>query len=105
MCLRKAAARAFDPLGFTLYEVMLLLSIEEGVGRPHELRELLDVSAPAVSGLVTKLMDAGLVSRNAAGQDARKVSVRLTTKGCVAVHLIRDAWTAQAVGKREKLER
>ena len=81
------------------------LHIEEGVGRPHELRELLDVSAPAVSGLVTKLMDAGLVSRTAAGQDARKVSVRLTTKGCVAVHLIRDAWTAQTIEKREKLER
>lgn len=95
MRLRRAASRAFDPLGFTLYEAMLLLLVSRGMERPTDLIEMLDIQRTAVSALLTKFDRAGLVERKVDESDGRSVRVQLTPKGRKAAQDVSEAWAAQ----------
>jgi DNA-binding MarR family transcriptional regulator len=63
-----------------------------------ELSELERVTPPSMNRTVNALVGAGLVSRQGAADDGRKLALALTAAGCTVVQETRkrrDAWIAQ----------
>ena len=56
----------------------------------HELARALNVSRPAATGLMDRLVANGLARRTGDVQDRRVVRVTITAKGR---HIVRDIWT------------
>jgi DNA-binding MarR family transcriptional regulator len=77
--------RAAAEHGLAVQQYLALLAIEGFPGRDYvsmgELAERLQVAPHSAVGLVDRLQTAGLVKREAAEEDRRKVSVRLTRRG------------------------
>lgn len=70
-----------DGLPLTWYEVLLLLYEAEAPLRMHELADSLLLSRSATTRFVDRMVDAGLVAREAATADRRGVFVGLTARG------------------------
>jgi DNA-binding MarR family transcriptional regulator len=80
--LRLAASDIESELGITVAQLFVLQQL--GDGEPRSINEIADatVTDPStVSGLVRRLLDAGLVDRKRSRADARRAEVRLTAKG------------------------
>lgn len=90
--LKKAGGRAFSPLGLSYGQAMLLTFISRGCTAPTELAAVLGIVPPAVSALITNLVDLGLLERQNHKADARRVSVSLTSRGVETCRAMRDAW-------------
>lgn len=77
--------RAAEEHGLAVQQYLALLAIEGFPGRDHvsvgELAERLRIAPQSAVGLVDRLESAGLVSRESAAGDRRKVDVRLTRRG------------------------
>jgi DNA-binding MarR family transcriptional regulator len=77
--------RAAEEHGLAVQQYLALLAIEGFPGRDHvtvgELAERLRIAPHSAVGLVDRLEAAGLVGREAAAGDRRKVAVRLTRRG------------------------
>lgn len=77
--------RAAAEHGLAVQQYLALLAIEGFPGRDYvsvgELAERLQVAPHSAVGLIDRLETAGLVKRGPAGDDRRKVAVRLTRRG------------------------
>jgi DNA-binding MarR family transcriptional regulator len=77
---------------FAGQEQMLEALDRHGALTMSELAALLRVRAPTASKMVTRLAVLGFVERNPGREDARKVRVRLTRKGRMAVTRLQGLW-------------
>ena len=78
--------RAYRPLleaiGLTYPQYLVMLVLWESDGRPvREIADRLQLSSPAVSPILGRLEEAGLVVREQDPADARARRIRLTAKG------------------------
>ena len=77
--------RAAEEHGLAVQQYLALLAIEGYPGRDYvsvgELAERLRIAPHSAVGLIDRLETAGLVKREAAEEDRRKVTVRLTRRG------------------------
>lgn len=71
--------------GISAPQFRILDIINNGVDNPGQLAAMLDVSPPAVSLMVARLEDAGLILRQHAKFDRRRVILLLTEKGASLV--------------------
>jgi DNA-binding MarR family transcriptional regulator len=80
--LNRHLRREIHSLGVTGGQVSLLVTIQRqpGIG-VRELAGLERMSAPGMSKYVSRLEAAGLVGRDPAGQDRRRVGLRITAEG------------------------
>ncbi|WP_426753572.1 MarR family winged helix-turn-helix transcriptional regulator [Myxococcus sp. Y35] len=79
-------------------QLLALKAIADGVRSQSAIAERLLVDAPAVSRLVARLEEDGLVSRNT-GDDRRCVRLELSPAGWAELGLLRDAlvWTDEEI--------
>lgn len=82
----RAVTRAYkpllDPLGLTYPQYLALLSLwEHGQQSVSELGECLMLDSGTLTPLLKKLESKGLVERNRAADDERRVLIRLTNEG------------------------
>ena len=90
---KKASSEVLKPHGFTWQQFNLLRILRGQAGNPASMRliqeRMLDPQSNA-SRLVAKLLDKGLVSRETAEEDMRRVSVTLTHDGLAAIDAASD---------------
>lgn len=82
-------------------KVLLLVHLEGPLGG-HDLAQLLGVTAPTVSGLVDRLAERGLVTRQADAGDRRVRRLRLSPAGG---HLVEELLTAGQARRSALLHR
>jgi DNA-binding MarR family transcriptional regulator len=87
--------RAAESEGLAVQQYLALLAIEGFPGRNYvtvgELAERLQILSHSAVGLVDRLVKAGLVVREVAEEDRRKVHVKLTSKGRVKLEKLASA--------------
>ena len=101
--LKKSGGQAFDSVGLTYGQAMLLTLVERGHSTPGELAQLLDMVAPALSSLVSSLVSKGLLERQGLESDARRVIIALTPAGVTACQQLKNAWRENFVVKLDSL--
>jgi len=79
--LRTRLDQAFEPLGLTSQQAAVLIHVFTGTTSPTALSELLGSDTAATSRLVWRLVDKGLMTREAAKGDRRAAVVALTAQG------------------------
>lgn len=104
----RALRREAHAYGITAGQTSLLASIgrHPGLG-VRELAAREGVSAPAMTRYLDRLEAGGLLVRERASDDARRLSVRLTDEGLRALRSIssrRTAWLVERLGKLEPEE-
>ncbi len=90
--LRQASNAAFGTAGLTYGQALLLMNVERGVTQPKDLAQALGVVPQALSALVNRLIDQGLLERNYGQIDGRRVQIRLTQLGIDLCREINEAW-------------
>jgi len=75
------AQRAFEPIGLSPSQVLVLLMIHKGVDQPKRLAQQLDTVQSAVSALLGELQGRGLIDRAADPADRRRARLQLTPSG------------------------
>lgn len=87
--------RAAEADGLAVQQYLALLAIEGFPGRNHvtigELAERLQILSHSAVGLVDRLADAGLVTRQTPVEDRRKVNVTLTAMGRTKLKKLAEA--------------
>jgi len=82
----------------TLAQFLTLRAVAGGVDSSAQLARSAGVSGPAVSQLVSGLVDAGLLDRGGSTADRRRATLALTESGRIALHsataILRDAVAA-----------
>ena len=86
------AKRAFEPLGLSLTQVLVLEMIGRGVDRPKALAEGLETLQSAVSSLLADLEGRELVARHSDPLDRRVSRLQLTEQGRAQLMAIGEAW-------------
>ena len=80
--LRLAASDVERDLGITVAQLFVLQQLADGKARSiNEIAEGAVTDPSTISGLIRRLLDAGLVDRKPSSADARRAEVRLTAKG------------------------
>lgn len=93
--LTRGAAAAADGARLSLTQARVLSTLDrDGALRVSRLAELEGCAQPSMTGLVTRLSDAGLVTRTTDPADARAVLVALTDAGREALLANRRALSA-----------
>lgn len=95
---RLITERLGEQTGRPFMQLLALKSISDGVRSQSAIAERLLVDAPAVSRLVARLEEDGLVSRNT-GDDRRCVRLELSAAGRDELELLHDAlvWTDEEI--------
>jgi DNA-binding MarR family transcriptional regulator len=96
--LRTALDQEFEDLGLTSQQAGLLIHVHTGVTAPKALAELLGTDTAAISRLLDRLEDKGLVARTSHAADRRAVVVGLTRRGRALVPRLPPVF--EAVGRR-----
>lgn len=94
---RKIASRRLTPPQY----MTLMVLLEEGEQKMHDLADFLQVSTPAVTNLADKLEAAGYAKRSPHPTDRRALVIALTPEGTRAVTALREEGLAilrEAVG-------
>jgi MarR family transcriptional regulator, organic hydroperoxide resistance regulator len=93
-CYRREAEAVFAAHGIRAGQEYLLAALWHRDGqRPSELARTLSVSAPTVTKMLARLVDAGFVTNRADPTDTRSSIVQLTVKGKRARSRIREEIT------------
>lgn len=80
--LRTAERGCQEKLGVTPVQIAALYALKPGERLPQtELGRALDLSAAALTGLVARMVDAGLIMRQTHDEDARAIMLTLTDSG------------------------
>jgi DNA-binding MarR family transcriptional regulator len=94
-----------EQFGVTARQATLLVLVERNPGLTlRALAELEDISAPALSGQIDRLEDAGLLVRVRSEVDRRRVGLDLTRKGerlILSIRARRTAWLAERLDALE----
>ncbi|MFU8887413.1 MAG: MarR family winged helix-turn-helix transcriptional regulator [Trueperaceae bacterium] len=94
--LQHLAQRAFEPLGLSPSQVVVLLMIQRGVDQPKALAEQLETVQSAVSAVLRELQRRGLVARAVDASDRRRVHLQVTGAGLATLERAGDVWLATA---------
>lgn len=86
------AQRAFEPLGLSLMQVVVLELIARGTDRPKALAEALDTVQSAASARLSELEARNLITRHPDPDDRRIVRLNLTERGQQTLADIAQAW-------------
>jgi DNA-binding MarR family transcriptional regulator len=74
----------------TITKFRILDMVYNDVSNPVEIARMLDVSPPAISGMLDKLESGGFLKRVIDANDRRKIEVSLSKKGLAAVEKVND---------------
>jgi DNA-binding MarR family transcriptional regulator len=94
--LQHLAQRAFEPLGLSPSQVLVLLMIQRGVDQPKALAEQLETVQSAVSAVLRELQDRDLVARAVDPSDRRRVHLQVTDAGLATLERAGEVWLASA---------
>ena len=94
--LQHLAQRAFEPLGLSPSQVLVLLMIQRGTDQPKALAEQLETVQSAVSAVLRELQGRGLVGRAVDPRDRRRVHLQVTDAGLVTLERAGEVWLATA---------
>ena len=86
------AQRAFEPLGLSLMQVVVLEMIARGNDQPKALAEGLETVQSAVSARLAELEARGLIARHPDPDDRRIARLSLTVAGQETLAAIAEAW-------------
>jgi len=86
------AQRAFEPLGLSLMQVVVLEMIARGNDQPKALAEGLETVQSAVSARLAELEGRGLIARHPDPDDRRIARLTLTEGGEQALTAVAEAW-------------
>jgi DNA-binding MarR family transcriptional regulator len=103
--LNRHLRREIHSLGVTGGQVSLLVQIRQapGIG-VRELARLERISAPGMSKFVSRLEDAGLVTRTPLGSDGRRVGLTLTEDGNRVLRSVKSKRTAWLAARLRTLD-
>lgn len=97
-----ALATATD---LSVLQARVLLTVDRHApGTLAELGALMEMSAPATSRVVSRLVGAGLMERREATRDRREVVVALTDQGRDALRRLSEARTAALVSPLQSMD-
>lgn len=74
----------------TVPKFRILDMVYNGISNPVEIARMLDVSPPAISGMLEKLESGGFLKRVIDVSDRRRIEVSLSAKGLSAVEKVND---------------
>ena len=103
--LNRHLRREIHSLGVTGGQVSLLVQIRQapGIG-VRELARLERISVPGMSKFVSRLEDAGLVTRTPVGSDRRRVGLTLTEDGNRVLRSVKSKRTAWLAARLRTLD-
>ncbi len=90
------AQRAFEPLGLSPSQVLVLLMIQRGIDQPKALAEQLETVQSAVSAVLRELQGRELVARAVDPSDRRRVHLQVTDAGLATLERAGEVWLATA---------
>jgi MarR family 2-MHQ and catechol resistance regulon transcriptional repressor len=91
--IKRVSAEVAEESGLTVLQLMVLLKLRRGGRRPmSDLKDELDVTTGAVTGLVDRLERLGLVVRNPSEEDRRVTFLALTPEGVEAAKVAIALW-------------
>jgi DNA-binding MarR family transcriptional regulator len=90
------AQRAFEPLGLSPSQVVVLLMIQRGIDQPKVLAEQLETVQSAVSAVLRELQGRGLVARAVDPNDRRRVHLQVSEAGLATLERAGEVWLATA---------
>ena len=102
--LRQRAMQVYEPLGVRPTRVLLMELVDRGIDRPSRIAEVLEAVPPAVTAMVNELMEKGWLARERDATDRRRVHLRLTSEGQVALTEFRRAWDQAGRADLERIE-
>ena len=98
---KRLRKQVYSAEGLSLTETYTLSYLYQSPPKsPSELASLNKIKAQSMSQVLSRLEEAGLVSRSASKEDGRKVLISLAAKGKKVVEQTRherDEWLAQAI--------
>jgi DNA-binding MarR family transcriptional regulator len=104
--LRLAAGDVERELGITVAQLFVLQQLADGKSRSiNQLADETVTDPSTISGLMRRLVDAGLVNRKTSATDARRAEVSLTAKGRALLARAPKAPQAGLVAALEKMPR
>lgn len=90
------AQRAFEPLGLSPSQVLVLLMIHRGIDQPKHLAEQLETVQSAVSAVLRELQGRGLIARATDPADRRRVHLQVSDAGLATLERAGEVWLATA---------
>ncbi len=90
------AQRAFEPLGLSPSQVLVLLMIHRGIDQPKVLAEQLETVQSAVSAVLRELQGRGLIARATDPADRRRVHLQVSDAGLATLERAGEVWLATA---------
>jgi len=90
------AQRAFEPIGLSPSQVVVLSMIQRGIDQPKVLAEQLETVQSAVSAVLRELQGRGLVARAVDSNDRRRVHLQVTDAGLATLERAGEVWLATA---------
>jgi len=90
------AQRAFEPLGLSPSQVLVLLMIQRGIDQPKLLAAQLETVQSAVSAVLRELQGRGLIARAVDPNDRRRVHLQVTEHGLATLERAGEVWLATA---------
>jgi DNA-binding MarR family transcriptional regulator len=103
--LRDDAPHALLALNLTISQLKTLFLIDlQGEMNFKNLAAALGVSPPNVTGIVDRLVEHGLVSREYNQQNRREAKLKLTSRGDEIIDGLRERLSSQQTGLLERLE-
>jgi len=88
------AQRAFEPLGLSPSQVLVLLMIHRGIDQPKHLAEQLETVQSAVSAVLRELQGRGLIARATDPADRRRVHLQVSEAGLATLERAGEVWLA-----------
>jgi len=88
------AQRAFEPLGLSPSQVLVLLMIHRGIDQPKHLAEQLETVQSAVSAVLRELQGRGLIARATDPADRRRVHLQVSDAGLATLERAGEVWLA-----------
>ena len=90
------AQRAFEPLGLSPSQVVVLSLIQRGIDQPKVLAEQLETVQSAVSAVLRELQGRGLVARAVDPNDRRRAHLQVTDAGLAVLEQAGEVWLVTA---------
>jgi DNA-binding MarR family transcriptional regulator len=88
------AQRAFEPLGLSPSQVLVLLMIHRGIDQPKHLAEQLETVQSAVSAVLRELQGRGLIARAVDPADRRRAHLQVSDAGLATLERAGEVWLA-----------
>jgi DNA-binding MarR family transcriptional regulator len=96
---RHMSPEAWMDLGLTIVQLKSLFFIAfEGSTNFKKLADALNVTPPSVTGIIDRLVERGLVTRQENPENRRMQTLKVTEKGSVLIFKLRDAQSSQLSG-------